>query len=103
LINNPAVDRVGPENIPPVEMNGVRYEQLLAGEGGELTATEISTGKRLWELVVYHHPHDTKLEADLQWIYFKSMSPDPDGRLRITNEAGKTYLVDVKTRAVTPL
>jgi hypothetical protein len=30
------------------------------------------------------------------------MNFEPDGRLRIVNEAGKAYLVDVDTRKVSP-
>lgn len=49
------------------------------------------------------NPIDPKLETDVQWAYFTSMAFDPDGSLRITNEAGKTFLVDVKARKATPL
>jgi len=30
------------------------------------------------------------------------MAFDPDGRLRIVNEAGKAFLVDVKSHTATP-
>jgi hypothetical protein len=102
-------DRLPPPKVPPVEHEGVRYAQAKDGRdvgadqvGGVLVATDIASGKRLWTLPVYGNPIDAKLEADVQWVFFTAMAFDPDGRLRITNESGKTFLVDVKTRTVTP-
>jgi hypothetical protein len=71
--------------------------------GGVLVATDVASGKRLWSLAVYGNPVDPKLEADGQWGHFTSMAFDPGGRLRITNEEGKTFLVDVKARKATPV
>lgn len=102
-------DRLPPPEVAPVERNGIRYAQAeyardvgLDQVGGVLVATDAASGKRLWSLAVYGNPVDSKLEADVQWVYFTSMTFDPDGRLRITNEEGKTFLVDVKARNVTP-
>ena len=104
-----SADRLPPAVIPPVERKGVRYAQAESGRdvgldqvGGVLVASAADSGKRLWVLAVYPNPIDPKQEADAQWIFFKSMSFDPDGRLRIVNEAGKAYLVDVDTRKVSP-
>jgi hypothetical protein len=36
----------------------------------------------------------------VQWVYFAAMSVDADGLLRILNEAGETFLVDVDKRQV---
>jgi len=102
-------DRLPPPDVPPVEQGGVRYAQAEDGRdvgaaqvGGVLVATHIASGKRLWTLPVYENAIDKKMEADAQWLFFTVMRFDPDGRLRITNEAGKTFLVDVKARSVTP-
>jgi hypothetical protein len=51
-------------------------------------------------LPVYANPVDPLLEADVQWVYFAAMSVDADGLLRILNEAGETFLVDVDKRQV---
>lgn len=98
-------DRVAPPEVAPVERDGVRYAQAENGHdvgldqvSGVLVATDVASGKRLWSLAVYSNPDDPKLEADVQWVYFTSMFFDPDGRLRITNEEGKVFLVDVKAR-----
>lgn len=109
MLINSSADRRAPREIPPLERNGVRYTQAQDGRdlgveqvGGVLVATEASTDKPLWTLVVYANTIDPKLEADVQWVFFKSMAFDPDGRLRIVNEAGNTYLVDVEKRTSTP-
>lgn len=105
----PSGDRLPPPKVPPVERDGVRYAQAESGRdvgldqvGGVLVATDARSGKRLWTLAVYGNPIDRKKEADAQWVFFKSMAFDRNGRLRIQNEAGKTFLVDVGTRQVTP-
>lgn len=102
-------DRLPPPEVPPVEGDGVRYAQAEDGRdvgvnqvGGVLVATDVASGKRLWTLAVYGNAVDPKLEADAQWVFFTSMAFDPDGRLRITGEDGKSFLVDLKARKATP-
>jgi hypothetical protein len=105
-----SADRLPPPEVPPVVRDGVRYAQAEDGHdvgidqvGGVLVASSASDGQRLWTLSVYGNPLDPKQEADAQWLFFESMDFDPDGRLRIVNEAGQSYLVNVRTRQVTPL
>ncbi len=107
--NEAAEDRLPPPEVPPVERDGVRYAQALDGHdvglqqvGGVLVASAVDSGERLWTLAVYGNPIDPKQEADAQWLYFDSMAFEHDGRLRIVNEAGKAFLVDVKARTSTP-
>lgn len=104
-----SADRVAPAVVPPVVRDGVRYAQAEDGRalgfnqvGGVLIASEVASRKRLWTLAVYDNAVDPKLEADVQWVFFKSMGFEPDGRLRIVNEAGKTFFVDVQARTVSP-
>ncbi|QMW21786.1 hypothetical protein [Sandaracinobacteroides saxicola] len=106
---NPSKDRLGPPDVKPVERDGVRYAQASDGRDhgaanadGVLVATDAKSGKKLWTLAVYSNPIDPKLELDMQWRFFTSMAFDTDGRLRITNEDGKTFLVDVTTKTVAP-
>lgn len=102
-------DRLPPPEVPPLERDGIRYVQAPDGRdvgakqvGGILLATDIASGRQLWTLTIYDNAIDDKLEEDVQWIFFESMAFDPDGRLRIVNEAGQAFLVDVKNRTVTP-
>jgi hypothetical protein len=102
-------DRLPPPDVAPVVRDGVRYSQATDGRelglsqvSGVLVATQVDSGKRLWTLAVYSNPVDPKQEADAQWVFFQSMAFDPDGRLRIVNEAGQAFLVDVQKQTASP-
>jgi outer membrane protein assembly factor BamB len=97
---NSSADRLGPPDVPPVRHGGVVYSQDDDGPGGVLVASDEDTGKPLWTLKVYDTTIDPALEADAQWVFFAAMTLDQDGRLRIVNEAGRTFLVDVHTRKI---
>lgn len=95
----PSTDRPAPPVVPPVELKGVRYEQVEAGEPGILRATSIATGEILWEMPVYRLPEPT---ADVEpvEVYFASMTAGPsDDTLTIVNESGYRYEVDIVNRA----
>jgi hypothetical protein len=101
-------DRQRAPDVPSVERGGVRYEQASDGRDvgadtvdGVLVATDAKSGKLLWVLTVYRTKIDPALETDVQWRFFTAMAFDSDGRLRITNEAAQTFLVDVAARTVT--
>lgn len=103
-------DRLPPPVVPDVVRDGVRYAQAEDGRdvgmnqvGGVLVAYAADSGKRLWALAVYGNPVDPGHEADVQWLFFRSMAFEPDGRLRVVNEAGKAFLVDVGKRTVLPV
>lgn len=102
-------DRLPPPEVPPVERDGVRYAQAEDGRtvgykqvSGVLVASAADSGKQLWTLAVYANKVDPKQEADVQWVYFKLMAFEPDGRLRIVNEADQAFFVDVRRQTVSP-
>lgn len=102
-------DRIAPPVVPPVERDGIRYAQADDGRslgfkqvGGVLVATDVKTGQRLWSLPVYTREIDPKLEADVQWVFFKSMAFAPSGELLIENESGEKFLVNVQQKTVSP-
>lgn len=104
-----SADRLPPPDVPPVERDGVRYAQAEDGrtvghkqKSGVLVASAVASGKQLWSLVVYTSEVDPRQEVDAQWVFFKSMAFEPDGRLRIVNEADKAFLVDVQHHTVSP-
>jgi hypothetical protein len=66
-----------------------------------LVAYDDLSGKRLWTLAVYSEGADAKKAPDARWIFFKAMTFDPDGRLRIVNEAGEAFFVDVRRHTAT--
>lgn len=109
ILEQPSEDRLPRPDVPAQTRDGVRYEQAEDGrsvgaaqECGVLVARDATTGAQLWTLIVYANPIDPKMESDAQLIYFTSMTFAADGKLHITNEAGKSFLVDVTKQTVTP-
>jgi hypothetical protein len=100
--------RLPPAKVEPVTLGGIRYAQRAGKEsadgqvGGLLSAYD-AQGQILWTIKIYDNRRKPELEGDVQDVFFSSMSVDADGRLRIVNERGDTFLVDVKTRNVTAI
>src|SRR4030095_1527976 len=67
---------------------------------GYIEAWNVGTNKKLWELTIFTNPIDPNLEEDVQWVFIKALDVQ-DGRLIVTSERGKTYHVDVNTKAIT--
>ena len=101
------MSRIPPPKVAPVVVAGVRYVQIagdldIDGQLGGMLAAFGTGGEVLWTLKVYDNRRlIADLEGDVQDCFFRSMSIDPDGRLRIVNERGSIFLVDVQTRSVT--
>ena len=92
--------RTEPAKVDPVIHEGIRYiTPNDDGRRGYIEAWEIQTNKKLWELTVFTNRLDPKLEEDVQWVFIKSLSQQ-DGTLIVTSERGKTYQVDLKTKAI---
>jgi hypothetical protein len=102
----PSASRLPPAEVPPVTINGVRYAQQMGkestdGQVGGILAAYDTAGQPLWTLKVYDNRRKPGLEGDVQDVFFTAMSVEPGGGLRIVNERGDTFLVDVNTRTVT--
>lgn len=94
--------RGAPAKVEPVVHQGVRY--VVPNDDGRrayIVATDVQTGKKLWDLTVFENRIDPKLEGDVQHVYLKSMKLLEDA-LIVTSERGKTYRIDLKTKKVTP-
>src|SRR5262245_7893757 len=93
--------RLPPLKVDPVIYKGVRF--VAPNDDGRrsyIEAWNIGTNKKLWELTLFTNPIDPNLEEDAQWIFIKALNIQ-DGRLLVTSERGKTYQVDVNTKAIT--
>ena len=55
--------------------------------------------RRFGELTIFTNGIDPNLEEDVQWVFVKALNIQ-DGRLMVTTERGKTYQVDLKTKAI---
>ena len=106
----PHVDRGPPPEVPPIVRDGIRYAQGEDGRdpglpqaSGMLVVSDDFSGKRLWTLAVYSEGIDARRTPDARWVFFQSMAFDVDGRLRVVNEDGKAFLVDVRRHTSTPV
>jgi len=102
--------RIPAPTVAPVEIDGVRFEQvgngLVAGfdqMGGYLAARDATSNTELWTLKVYDNKRDPAREGDVQDVFFESMTVQDGGTLLIENERGKRFVVDPKARTSTPL
>jgi hypothetical protein len=93
--------RLPPVKVDPVIHEGIRYVAPNDdGRRGYIEAWNVGTNKKLWELTIFTIGIDPNLEEDVQWVFIKALNIQ-DGRLMVTSERGKTYQVDVKTKAIT--
>jgi hypothetical protein len=92
--------RMAPVKVNPLVYEGVRYVAPNDdGRRGYIEAWNVGTNEKLWELTVFTNRIDPNLEEDVQWVFIKALNIK-DGRLMVTSERGKTYLVDVNAKTV---
>jgi hypothetical protein len=93
--------RIAPAKVDPIIYEGICYVAPNEdGRRGYIEAWNVGTNKKLWELTIFTNPIDPNLEEDVQWVFIKALNVQ-DGRLIVTSERGKTYHVDVNTKAIT--
>jgi hypothetical protein len=93
---------------PYVDHAGVRYQAVPWGKarglkqnGGYLAAVDTATGAEMWLLKVYDVSYDRDMEGDKLDLFITDLALDPDGStLRVDNERGESYRVNLKTRRV---
>ena len=92
--------RIPPEPVNPLVYEGTRYVAPNDDRRrGYIEARDVGTNKKLWELTIFTNAIDPNLEQDVQWVFIKALNIQ-DGRLMLTTERGKTYQVDLKTKAI---
>ena len=95
--------RLPPAKVDPVIYEGIRYVAPNDdGRRGYIEAWNVGTNKKLWELTIFTNPIDPNLEEDVQWVFIKALDVQ-DGGLIVTSERGKTYHVEINTKAITQL
>jgi hypothetical protein len=67
----------------------------------ELVAWDMRKQKTLWTLVIYSIKINDKIEGDIQDICISEMQYK-DGKLIIENESNDSFIVDLKTKSITP-
>jgi hypothetical protein len=101
--------RIPAPTVQAISYNGIKYEQIKNGlledlgqMGGYLAAYDENNGDRLWILKIYDNKRNEEREGDVQDVFFKSMQMHEDGFLKIENEKGKRFLVDLDKKTITP-
>jgi len=97
--NSPGLmaSRLPPARVQPIEIDGIRYEAVWGGKG-IFRASEIKTGKALWELTLYRNSYDERLEKDVQEVYIAAMARESGSSILVTDERGTVYRVDLESR-----
>ena len=100
-------ERSEPPEPAAVVTGGVRIEALpwgkvrgLGQNGGYIAAYDAGDDHELWLLKVYDVVYDGEMEEDKQDCFIEDMALDPAGRLRVTDERGRVYVVDIERRAL---
>ncbi len=103
--------REAPAKVPPVTVDGVRYEVLHYGKregleqnGGYVIAKDAETGKELRKIKIYDVSYDPNgKEMDSQDVFITKMSKAWLGpRLNIKDEHGRSWTLHLDTGTVTP-
>lgn len=103
LPNLTSAKRSAPAKVEPVIHEGVRYfAPNDDGRRAYIEAWDVQTNRKLWDLTVFTNRIDPTLEEDVQWTFIKSLSLR-NGMLVVTSERGKTYQIDLKTKAITQI
>jgi len=92
-----------PAEVKAVVKDGIRYSAPHFGalhgklqNGGYVQAQETSSGKLLWDRMVYRVIHDARLERDAQDVFIVRVSVN-EGTLLVENELGETFEMDLAT------
>lgn len=104
----PEPKRVGPPEVAPVTIGGLRFEALhwgrergLPQNGGLVEAFDAASGARQWVLQIYAIDYDPTLEEDVQDIFIEKLKAGPQGTLKVVDENGRQFVVDLATLTVT--
>ena len=93
--------RVAPPTVPPRRAGNLRIA-AVDGRPGVIEAFDVASGASLWTLKVYDTVYQPGLETDVQDVFITGMRCAGHGRVRIDDENGRHWLVDLATRKVTP-
>lgn len=98
--------RIGPDPVEPVELHGMRIlvphdGQAIGVEqnGGYIAAVDAVTGAHLWYLRIYETKYIKGKERDVQDVFIVKMGVRA-GLLRVKEEYGRVYEVDVCNKSV---
>lgn len=74
----------------------------LEQNGGYIAAYRLADEEEAWIMRVYDVRYDGEMEQDKQDRFIEELALDAAGRLRVTDELGEVYVVDLQRRVVLP-
>jgi len=93
----------GPKpKVDPVDYQGIRYAASGEGKREYVQASDVKTGKALWDVTVFRNFINPLMEEDVQWVFIKEMFID-NGSLIVVAEDERAYCVDLQTHVVKKL
>jgi len=93
--------RVAPKLVEPVVIDYVRYTAPNEPDQiGEVVASDVGSGREIWRKRIYRIFVNPFMEEDIQWVFITSLV-QRNHMLIVTNERGKRFTLDPKTRRVT--
>jgi hypothetical protein len=105
----PAAKRVAPPPVTPLRMGSLRIQAVpwahdhgLGQNGGVIEAVDAASGERRWLLQVYTTIRDPAMESDVQDVFITRLARAGRNRIRVEDERGRHWLVDLASRTVTP-
>lgn len=106
------MSRPPPPQVPPVELDGVRFEQASSGipidaddVSGWMRATDVSTSQQVWLAQIYRRPpggEDPFLPSGGRPTLYMRSIVVRDGRLVVTDTLGRSFEVDPTTGTSQP-
>jgi hypothetical protein len=107
---DPDKERAEVPEAAAVSANGVRYQAPpfaralgLPHNGGYVEAIDESTGQRRWIVEVVPPRPDAGQEQDKRDIFIVALKLSPNGeQLLVTDELGRYYRLDLRSRLVAP-
>jgi hypothetical protein len=99
LVPEVQAKRIPPKPVVPITANGVQYDAAGDGRNQYVVATDLSTGKQLWKVKVFHTRIKFWIEEDVQWVFITNLKII-DGTLLVRDEKARCYSIDLKKRKV---
>jgi hypothetical protein len=94
-----AAKRMAPKPVSPVVSDGLRYSAAGDGRDQYVVAADVSSGKELWKVKVFHNDIDPLLEEDVQWVFITNLKR-VDYALVVKDEKSRCYSLDLRTKSV---
>lgn len=91
--------RVTPKPVPPVVADGVQYSAEGDGKNQYVVATDVSSGKQLWKVRVFHTPIKSSVEEDVQWVFVTDLKLI-DNSVFVRDEKARCYAIPLSTHRV---